>query len=134
MTFFDQTFYTDKEKRKIWKGGNKMDELRYETFIRGAFKRALGREIGRFEDPAGLANADYARSDSYLANVKAATSYAMYIYQNQLVEVLNAPLSEEHASRLETLPQDVLNAATVTGVVQYIEEFKSTYSEYLQNR
>jgi len=60
-----------------------MDALKYEMFIRNAFELATGKRVERFEDPAAFADTD-TFSAGNLPVVKAATGYAMGIYQNNI--------------------------------------------------
>lgn len=99
----------------------------YEHFIRGAFKLALKDEVLRGKDPAGLAEGDLFTREEYLPQIKAGTSYCMYIYRHFAWEA-----NSEHSvfqnqvnlSRLDAIAGEVFSAENTVTIFRLIEEFQ----------
>ena len=65
-----------------------MQNLSYEMFVRNAFSYALKENIGRWGDPAGLANTDTFNTND-IDSVKSAIGYCMNIYNKEDERDLN---------------------------------------------
>lgn len=96
-----------------------MDAMNYELFIRSAFGLALGTRVGRLEDPAAFADTD-TFSNSNLPAVKAATGYAIGIYQN------NIKLRDSEVIQVcEVFLTLTMNAVNVTEILKLITTFNA---------
>jgi hypothetical protein len=105
------------------------DKLEYENFIRAAFKYALKREIGRWGDPATLANTDYFE-DRMLSRVKAAVAYSMEIFNAEIRESNN--LTENDYHLMDQLLTSVINAPNTVTISNLIGQYKSSiYQKYI---
>jgi len=106
------------------------ENLTFENFIRDAFSMALGRQIERWGDPAGLANTDIFSSGG-LHEVKASVSYSMCIWKSHFRENhYNHPVVQDPAkyNRMDTIIADVLNASDKMSVHRFIEEFNDIFN------
>ncbi len=100
-----------------------MPEMSYELFVRSAFSFSLGKSIGRYGDPASLADADHFRHDN-IVGVKIGTGYAMEIFINYLLN--NKGFDGEEYERIESFPGRVLAASSLTEISELIDEFRSS--------
>lgn len=105
-----------------------MHNLTYENFIRSAFTKAYGQEVGRWGDPAALANTDTFDADQ-LSKVKAGISYSMSILNHFLIE--DNELSEAQYNDIESILNRVLSSQNKMDIYDLIEEYKSKYFNIL---
>jgi len=100
----------------------------YELFIRSAFGLANGVRVGRLEDPAAFADTD-TFSNGNLPVVKAATGYAMGVYQNNL-----KIRSAEVVDSCDAFIAAVVAAGDVAAVSEQINTFSEQIIEQYYDR
>jgi hypothetical protein len=105
------------------------ENLTYENFIRDAFSMATGKEVGRWGDPASLANTDvFDVGELHL--VKAGISYSMLIFNSILRnDYSDHPIVRDSVNynRQDSIVQDVLNAPNKMSIYSLINEYTETY-------
>jgi len=108
-----------------------MKPKKYEDLLRAAFGLSAGKEIGRWGDPARLANTDVF-SKGNLSSVKIGTGYAIEIFNDAIIN--KGGLDDPEHDRLEAFPERVLSSADLAGISALIEEYDQTvvdkYFEY----
>lgn len=97
--------------------------LEYENFVREAFERQSGKPVGRWGDPATLANTDYLTND-LLPRVKAAVAYSMEIFSSEIRE---GKVSDADYELTDKLLNEVLIAADTIRISQLIKEYKAAF-------
>ena len=103
----------------------------YETFIRRAFSinRSL---INKYQDPAGLADADRFTEEVYsIEEVKAAVSYSMQIFKKHIVE--NNKLSKDEIQNINSIIKNVIDATDKIEIYNLIIRFKIYEDKYVNN-
>jgi hypothetical protein len=108
-----------------------MQALSYETFIRGAFGLKAGKIIGRWEDPAQMANTD-AFMDSNLSSVKCAVGYAMEIFNTEIFNNRQGLQEVEH-NRIDVFHDRIIAANDLNEVSKLIDEYKETVQDRYYN-
>jgi hypothetical protein len=103
-----------------------MIKMEYETFIRRAFGVKLngGKIIGRWEDPACLANTDK-YEDRYISKVKAAVIYSMEIFR---IDIVNNEKVDNDAEdgRLDSYSDKVMAAPDLPAISAIIQDFETS--------
>jgi hypothetical protein len=99
-----------------------MDAVRYETFMRAIFSDALGEQIGRSGDPAGLAVADIFRA-SDLDSIKFCAGYAISIVIRRIRSDFH--IDEAEIEWLSKLVHRLAGCRKFEVAKQLIEKFRS---------
>ncbi|WP_062234714.1 hypothetical protein [Fictibacillus sp. FJAT-27399] len=110
------------------------EKLKYETFIRFAFKQA-GKTFEHCGDQAHLANTGVFISGE-LHEVKAAISYSMCILNSIILrEHFDHPTISDEGNyiRMNTLVKDVINAIDKMSTITLIDEYKEKFFPILVN-
>ena len=104
---------------------NRDKQLEYETFLRWAYGLNQGIHLDRYGDPGGVANTECFTIDNFEC-VKAATAYAMMIYQKDIfTKLADVPPSER--DRLEQYVKDVINAPSLDSISDLITSFNESF-------
>lgn len=103
-------------------------EMKYETFIRGAFSIYSDNLIGRCEDPARIANADVFSVDN-INTIKAGISYSMIIYKHEICE--KNQISDSEYNDMDRIISDVINAPDKVTIFNLIKQFDKYVSKYV---
>ena len=110
-----------------------MDALIYEHFLRDAFSMSMNKDIGRGQDPAGLAEANI-MSRAYnvveLNKLKVGIGYAIAIYNNKLSSQKQVRDPDDYESMDEFLNR-ALQCNNSNDIVQLIREYKSFMKDVL---
>lgn len=109
-----------------------MDALRYEYFIRAAWKKYLNRDIGKGEDPAKLACADICNLNSveYLDEAISSTAYVMQMYKNYIINNEDTSLTEELIQQINAIIHQVITSTDINCIHQNIRDFESIIKKY----
>lgn len=121
----------------VVKGGEKMNALRYEHFVRSAFETKERYEtqnwdpdsilVERGEDPARLSEAGLFNTQLLSSRVKIATAYAMEVYSSLFKNHGSINLSQQEYNRMETIIDDVVNAGTHSELTTLIQEYQGSF-------
>ena len=107
-----------------------MEPLELEFFVRKAFGG-----VNRFEDPAGLANADIFRgamAGRGLECAKAVLSYSIAIYNNQIGERCSGNLKDpEDLNFMEESLKKVISSSTYDEMVAAVEEYREFKNSHI---
>lgn len=107
-----------------------MQNLSYEMFVRNAFSYALKENIGRWGDPAGLANTDTFNTND-IDSVKSAIGYCMNIYNKDILEKLN---DEIESGRIEDFVKKIIGANTLSDISTILDDYETTVkNKYFTN-
>jgi hypothetical protein len=96
----------------------------YEGFLRCAFGLKQGIRLKQNGDPAKAADTKSFSSDN-LEGVKAATAYAMMIYQNDIAHRSDVPQSDRN--RLNNYVKDVINSSSLEEISDLITGFNESF-------
>lgn len=100
------------------------DALDYEHFVCNAFATKQRQAVGRYGDPATLADTDVFIT-SNLSRVKAATIYAMEIYRTEVQNSGHITDPVEDA-RLDAFADSIISATSLAAISTKIKEFEQT--------
>lgn len=106
--------------------------LTYENFVRAAFSLETKQDVGRWGDPAHLANTDIFDA-GYLTKIKASVSYSMCIFNSHVTEYSNVPDDQydELHEKMDVILEQVLSANDPLKVYDLIEEYKNTFFSFI---
>ncbi len=103
------------------------EQLEYETFVLRAFSLKDGEMLERSGDPAELGSTEIC-SDRNLVRAKAATSYAMEIFFNN-IRNNRQDISDVEDDRIMKFTEDVINASSISDVLSLISEYRETVED-----
>lgn len=109
--------------------------LTYENFVRAAFSLETKEDVGRWGDPAKLANTDIFDA-GYLSKIKASVSYSMCIFNFHVTEYssIQDDQYDELHEKMDTILEQVFSADTPLKVYDLIEEYKNTFFNFIYQK
>jgi len=106
--------------------------LTYESFVRDAFSLETKKDVGRWGDPANLANTDVFDA-GYLSKIKAGVSYSMCIFNSHITEYSNVPDDQydELHEKMDVVLERVLSASEPLEVYDLIIKYKELFFKFI---
>lgn len=98
-------------------------DLEYEQFLRLAFGLEQRKLISRYDDPAGVADADQFSPDN-LEVVKVSVAYAMMVYRNTIRK--QADIQQSDNTRFSNYVIKVVNAEYLANISDLITGFNES--------